>query len=103
MENNTVKAVETKVVNAIPATNGQTSARDAEMAELRATVARLEAAAKIQNKLTLKVGEKGGLSVYGMGKFPVTLYAGQWERLLENAEVIKEFIKLNDAKLVRKA
>lgn len=46
-------------------------------------------------KLTLKVGASGGVSCYGMGKFPVTLYAQQWERLLAHAQEIKDFIEAN--------
>ncbi len=48
-----------------------------------------------QRKLTIKVSEKGAVSVYGMGKWPVTLYAGQWERLLENAQEIRDYIEAN--------
>ena len=53
-------------------------------------------------KLTLKVSEKGAVSVYGMGKFPVTLYAGQWERLLGAQEEITSFIEANRALLAVK-
>jgi hypothetical protein len=53
--------------------------------------------------LTLKVSEKGGLSVYGLGRFPVTLYKEQWTRLLGMAEEIREFIKANDAALKSKS
>jgi len=49
--------------------------------------------------LSLKVSQKGALSVYGLGRFPVTLYKEQWLRLLEMAEEIQEFIKQNDAQL----
>jgi hypothetical protein len=48
-------------------------------------------------QLRLKVSEKGGLSIYGLGRFPVTLYKEQWIRLLEHAEEIKLFLKENDA------
>lgn len=44
----------------------------------------------------LKVSEKGGLSLYGLGRFPVTLYKEQWFRLLDHAEEIKSFLKEND-------
>jgi hypothetical protein len=47
-------------------------------------------------QLRLKVGEKGGLSVYGLGRFPVTLYKEQWIRLLDHAEEIKAFLREND-------
>lgn len=49
--------------------------------------------------LRLKVSEKGGLSVYGLGRFPVTLYKEQWSRLLDHAEEIKSFLKENDQQL----
>jgi hypothetical protein len=52
-----------------------------------------------QKGLSLKVSEKGGVSVYGLGRFPVTLYKEQWTRLLDLAEDIRAFIKENDAKL----
>lgn len=61
--------------------------------ELEAMVARFQA--QSQRKLTLKVSEKGAVSLYGMGRFPVTLYGSQWERLLDNAVVIREFLKDN--------
>ena len=47
-------------------------------------------------QLRLKVSEKGGLSVYGLGRFPVTLYKEQWLRLLEHADEIKAFLQQND-------
>jgi hypothetical protein len=51
---------------------------------------------------SLKVSEKGGLSVYGLGRFPVTLYKEQWHKLLGMAEEIRAFIQENDAKLKTK-
>jgi hypothetical protein len=53
-------------------------------------------------QLRFKVGEKGGLSVYGLGRFPVTLYKEQWIRLLDHAEEIKAFLKENDPLLKAK-
>jgi hypothetical protein len=47
-------------------------------------------------QLRLKVSEKGGVSVYGLGRFPVTLYKEQWVRLLDYADEIKSFLKEND-------
>ena len=47
----------------------------------------------------LKVSEKGGVSVYGLGRFPVTLYKEQWAKLLDMADEIRAFIKENDARL----
>lgn len=49
--------------------------------------------------LNLKVSDKGGVSVYGLGRFPVTLYKEQWHRLLALAEDIHSFIKANEDKL----
>lgn len=53
--------------------------------------------------LSLKVSTKGALSVYGLGRFPVTLYAGQWEKLLGSSDSIKNFIESNAGQLARKA
>ena len=50
----------------------------------------------------LKVSEKGGVSVYGLGRFPVTLYKEQWAKLLGMADEIRAFIKENDSKLKSK-
>ena len=52
--------------------------------------------------VSLKVSEKGGVSVYGLGRFPVTLYKEQWARLLDMAEDIRAFIKENDSSLKSK-
>ncbi len=53
--------------------------------------------------LSLKVSEKGALSVYGMGRFPVTLYKEQWLKLLEMSEDIIAFIKANESLLKTKS
>ena len=50
----------------------------------------------------MKVSEKGALSVYGMGRFPVTLYKEQWQRLLGMADDIRAFIDANEDKLKAK-
>ena len=55
------------------------------------------AAASKPKAITLKVSEKGALSIYGLGRFPVTLYRGQIERLLDHAPTIKAFIESNSA------
>lgn len=52
--------------------------------------------------LTMKVSEKGALSIYGMGRFPVTLYKEQWLKLLSITEEIRSFIKENDGRLKTK-
>jgi hypothetical protein len=49
--------------------------------------------------LSMKVSEKGALSVYGLGRFPVTLYKEQWLRLLDMTEDIRGFIKQNESQL----
>jgi hypothetical protein len=71
--------------------------------ELIALVAQMQAAPA--RKITMKVGEKGGLSVYGLGRFPVSLYRSQWERLLapDTVSAINAFIKANEALLTVKA
>ena len=58
--------------------------------------------ARSRRGITLKVSEKGGVSVYGLGRFPVTLYKEQWTKLLELAEDIRIFIRENDAQLKTK-
>ncbi len=57
---------------------------------------------KKDSQLRLKVSEKGGLSVYGLGRFPVTLYKEQWARLLDYTDEIRSFLKENDALLKAK-
>ena len=52
--------------------------------------------------LSLKVSEKGALSVYGLGRFPVTLYKEQWNKLLDMGDDIRAFIKANDSQLKTK-
>lgn len=75
--------------------------------ELKAEIERLrkenESLKKpVRGQVSLKVSEKGGLSVYGLGRFPVTLYREQWEKLLGLADEIREFIVQNDATLKKK-
>jgi hypothetical protein len=72
----------------------------AELERLRAENAQLKT--KDKGSVTLRVSEKGALSLYGMGRFPVTLYKEQWLRVLEHAEEIKTFIAENDAQLKAK-
>jgi len=56
-----------------------------------------------QRGTTLKVSEKGGVSVYGLGRFPVTLYKEQWTKLLDMSDEIRAFIRENEARLKVKA
>ena len=74
----------------------------AQIAELQAQNEALRAERSKRQTITCKVGNKGGVSVYGLGRFPVTLYAGQWEQLLSKAENIKAFIKAHNSELATK-
>lgn len=72
-------------------------------AELEKLRAENEALKKTKEKgLSMKIGEKGGLSVYGLGRFPVTLYKEQWMRLLAMSDEIKAFIEANGERLKTK-
>lgn len=55
-----------------------------------------------ERKLSLKVTEKGGVSLYGLGRFPVTLYASQWDKLISATDQIKAFVDTNRALLSTK-
>lgn len=68
-----------------------------ELDRLREENERLKA--RMTARISLKVSEKGGLSVYGLGRFPVTLYKEQWVRLLDIADSIRTFIAENDGAL----
>ncbi len=72
--------------------------------ELKAKLAELEKQVEGRKRgaLDFKVSEKGGVSVYGLGRFPVTLYYEQWVRLLDHAEQIREFLKENKSRLKMK-
>jgi hypothetical protein len=75
--------------------------------ELQAEIERLRAENEALKKpargqLSMRVSEKGGLSVYGLGRFPVTLYREQWEKLLGMADEIRRFIEENEGSLKKK-
>jgi hypothetical protein len=72
----------------------------AEIERLKAENERLKGAQS--RGMSMKVSEKGALSVYGLGRFPVTLYKEQWTKLLAMADDIKAFLRDNDAKLKTK-
>jgi hypothetical protein len=69
--------------------------------ELMARIAELEKQAGPRKKgsLEFRVGEKGGVSVYGLGRFPVTLYYEQWIRLLDTADSLRAFLEENKPRL----
>ena len=68
----------------------------ANTAELEAEIARLRGKLEKKNKLTLKVSEKGGASLYGIGRFPLTLYKEQWVRVLDHANEIRTLLADHD-------
>jgi hypothetical protein len=72
----------------------------AELDRLRAENERLKS--RQTRGVSLKVSEKGGVSVYGLGRFPVTLYKEQWGRLLDMADDIRTFIRENESQLKAK-
>jgi hypothetical protein len=71
-----------------------------EVERLRAENERLKQ--KTSRGTSMKVSEKGAVSVYGLGRFPVTLYKEQWRKLLDMADEIRAFIVENEAKLKSK-
>jgi hypothetical protein len=75
--------------------------------EMKAELERLKAEneslkARTSKGISLKVSEKGAVSVYGMGRFPVTLYKEQWLKLLDMSDDLRRFIEENNAKLKTK-
>ena len=76
---------------------------EALMAELAKLKAENESLKKSSARgISLKVSQKGAVSLYGMGRFPVTLYKEQWLKVLEMADVIRAFIADNNAELKEK-
>jgi len=70
--------------------------------ELKARLAELEKQVETKKRsgaMEFRVSEKGGVSVYGLGRFPVTLYYEQWKRLLDATEELKVFLEENKSKL----
>lgn len=74
----------------------------AELERLRAENEELKKGGRRGGAVSLKVSEKGAVSVYGLGRFPVTLYKEQWLKLLAMADEIKTFIEENQARLKSK-
>jgi hypothetical protein len=74
----------------------------AEIERLRAENESLKIKKSTNGSLSMKVSEKGALSIYGMGRFPVTLYKEQWLKLLGIADQIKKYIEENNSRLKTK-
>ena len=72
----------------------------AEMERLRSENEELKK--RDEKGLSLKVSQKGGVSVYGLGRFPVTLYKEQWTRLLDVSDEIRDFIRNHESELKTK-
>jgi hypothetical protein len=73
-----------------------------ELARLRAENEALKAKQRTSGALAFKVSEKGAVSVYGLGRFPVTLYQEQWEKLAAAMDELKQFIAANRHVLKKK-
>ncbi|HXT85902.1 MAG TPA: hypothetical protein VN745_02660 [Verrucomicrobiae bacterium] len=73
--------------------------------ELLARIAELEkqSGSRKRGDLEFRVGEKGGVSVYGLGRFPVTLYYEQWIRLLDASDGLRAFLEQNKSRLKLKS
>ena len=90
---------ETSPVN-VPAVSDTSADIRAEIEALRKENEALKNAAN--SPLKMKVSGKGAVSVYGLGKWPLTLYGSQWNKLMENVDAIKSFIGANAARLASK-
>src|SRR6185437_5547609 len=91
----------------MPRTDVVTRGQDMTDEDLRAELERLRAENESLKKtsakgVSLKVSEKGGVSVYGLGRFPITLYQEQWTKLLDMADEIRDFIKEHVSELKKK-
>ena len=74
----------------------------AQIAKLAAENEALKAKVESRQRVSLKVTDKGGVSMYGLGRFPVTLYRSQWEVLLRHGDDVKAFIAANASLLATK-
>lgn len=96
-----LETTQNKPVSNQPIVNGKQSETD----KMKARIAELEAKLAVANKpkaLTMKVSEKGAGSLYGLGRFPVTLYYGQWTRIVDNIGDIKAWLEANKSSLAMK-
>lgn len=87
-----------------PETNAaaELAAIRAELDKARAELAAAQQAAAVTSRVSFKVSEKKAVSVYGLGRWPITLYAGQWDRLLSQADALRSFIADNRGRLAVK-
>jgi len=67
--------------------------------ELKAQLEALKAKEARSGNISFKVSDKGAVSVYGLGRFPVTLYYEQWIKLLDRAQDLRDFLEENKSKL----
>ncbi|TMB56837.1 MAG: hypothetical protein E6J60_05365 [Deltaproteobacteria bacterium] len=75
-----------------------------EKTELERAKAEIDRLRRTANRgMSIKVSQKGGVSVYGLGRFPVTLYKEQWEKLLDMADELRAFIRENASSLKTKS
>lgn len=88
-------------IAALKAKQAEDQAMRAEIDRLKTENERLKA--KSVRAVTLKISEKGALSVYGLGRFPVTLYKSQWTRLISSIPMVETFIKDHGAELKDRA
>ena len=72
------------------------------LAQIERLKAENESLKRPRGQVSMKVSEKGALSVYGLGRFPVTLYREQWLKLLSMSDQIRQFIEENDSTLKKK-
>jgi hypothetical protein len=79
--------------------NGAHSMTEPTYEELKAQLEAMKAKEARSGTMSFKVSDKGGVSVYGLGRFPVTLYYEQWIKLLDRAQDLREFLEANKDKL----
>jgi hypothetical protein len=96
----TAKATDEPSLGLAPVTNGKLTPEQEQIAELQAQIAKLKAAQRAS--LVMKVSDKGALSIYGLQRWPVSLYREQWDRLLKAVPEIQAFIEANSDRLSTK-
>lgn len=92
MENNTVSPAKVEASKA----NGK---HEPTVAELQARIRELEAKVATKQTITFKVTEKGGVSLYGVGRFPVTLYLSQWQAVIKAIPALANFLEAHKTQL----